>query len=107
MVAGVALGWAAVGGTLPVALWGGAALLAALSFVDDRYGLPTNVRFLAHIAAAVWLVTALGTGWNFWLWPLAVAAIVWMTNLYNFMDGSDGLAGGMALFGFGFLPSPR
>jgi UDP-N-acetylmuramyl pentapeptide phosphotransferase/UDP-N-acetylglucosamine-1-phosphate transferase len=25
---------------------------------------------------------------------------VWMTNLYNFMDGSDGLAGGMALFGF-------
>ncbi len=25
-----------------------------------------------------------------------------MTNLYNFMDGSDGLAGGMALFGFGF-----
>jgi UDP-N-acetylmuramyl pentapeptide phosphotransferase/UDP-N-acetylglucosamine-1-phosphate transferase len=30
-----------------------------------------------------------------------VLAIVWMTNLYNFMDGSDGLAGGMALFGFG------
>jgi UDP-N-acetylmuramyl pentapeptide phosphotransferase/UDP-N-acetylglucosamine-1-phosphate transferase len=26
--------------------------------------------------------------------------VVWMTNLYNFMDGSDGLAGGMALFGF-------
>jgi UDP-N-acetylmuramyl pentapeptide phosphotransferase/UDP-N-acetylglucosamine-1-phosphate transferase len=25
-----------------------------------------------------------------------------MSNLYNFMDGSDGLAGGMALFGFGF-----
>ena len=28
--------------------------------------------------------------------------IVWMTNLYNFMDGSDGLAAGMALFGFSF-----
>jgi len=28
--------------------------------------------------------------------------IVWMTNLYNFMDGSDGLAGGMALLGFSF-----
>jgi UDP-N-acetylmuramyl pentapeptide phosphotransferase/UDP-N-acetylglucosamine-1-phosphate transferase len=27
---------------------------------------------------------------------------VWMTNLYNFMDGSDGLAGGMALVGFSF-----
>ncbi|BBP05734.1 glycosyl transferase [Sulfuriferula plumbiphila] len=103
VVAGVAAGWAAADGTLPVALWGGAALLAVLSFADDRYGLPTSVRFLAHIVAAVWLVAALGTGWNPWLWPLAVAAIVWMTNLYNFMDGSDGLAGGMALFGFGFF----
>ncbi|MDR8038874.1 glycosyl transferase, partial [Burkholderia cenocepacia] len=28
-------------------------------------------------------------------------AMVWLTNLYNFMDGADGLAGGMALFGFG------
>ena len=32
VVAGVAMGWAAAGGTLPVALWGGAALLAVLSF---------------------------------------------------------------------------
>ena len=32
---------------------------------------------------------------------LAVLAIVWAANLYNFMDGADGLAGGMALFGFG------
>ena len=28
-------------------------------------------------------------------------AIAWITNLYNFMDGSDGLAGGMTLIGFG------
>jgi len=35
--------------------------------------------------------------------PIAVVAVVWMTNLYNFMDGMDGLAGGMAVFGFGFL----
>jgi UDP-N-acetylmuramyl pentapeptide phosphotransferase/UDP-N-acetylglucosamine-1-phosphate transferase len=33
--------------------------------------------------------------------PVLVLAVMWMTNLYNFMDGSDGLAGGMALFGFG------
>jgi UDP-N-acetylmuramyl pentapeptide phosphotransferase/UDP-N-acetylglucosamine-1-phosphate transferase len=32
-----------------------------------------------------------------------VLAIVWMTNLYNFMDGADGLAGGMAVAGFGTL----
>jgi UDP-N-acetylmuramyl pentapeptide phosphotransferase/UDP-N-acetylglucosamine-1-phosphate transferase len=29
-------------------------------------------------------------------------ALTWMTNLYNFMDGSDGLAGGMTMFGFFF-----
>jgi UDP-GlcNAc:undecaprenyl-phosphate/decaprenyl-phosphate GlcNAc-1-phosphate transferase len=37
-------------------------------------------------------------------WPLAaffVAGTAWMTNLYNFMDGSDGLAGGMSAVGFG------
>ena len=27
-------------------------------------------------------------------------AVAWITNLYNFMDGSDGLAGGMATIGF-------
>jgi UDP-N-acetylmuramyl pentapeptide phosphotransferase/UDP-N-acetylglucosamine-1-phosphate transferase len=31
----------------------------------------------------------------------ATFAIAWMINLYNFMDGSDGLAGSMALCGFG------
>jgi UDP-N-acetylmuramyl pentapeptide phosphotransferase/UDP-N-acetylglucosamine-1-phosphate transferase len=30
-----------------------------------------------------------------------VLAIVWMANLYNFMDGADGLAGGMSVIGFG------
>ncbi len=33
---------------------------------------------------------------------LAALCIAWMANLYNFMDGSDGLAGGMALIGFSF-----
>src|SRR5690606_35632016 len=41
-----------------------------------------------------------------WAWPAAAGAcftvlfVVWMTNLYNFMDGADGLAGGMTVFGF-------
>jgi UDP-N-acetylmuramyl pentapeptide phosphotransferase/UDP-N-acetylglucosamine-1-phosphate transferase len=32
---------------------------------------------------------------------VAAVALVWLTNLYNFMDGADGLAGGMTFFGFG------
>lgn len=35
--------------------------------------------------------------------PLTVLGLMWMANLYNFMDGMDGFAGGMAVFGFGLL----
>ena len=34
---------------------------------------------------------------------LSVLFVVWMINLYNFMDGMDGFAAGMAVFGFGAL----
>jgi UDP-N-acetylmuramyl pentapeptide phosphotransferase/UDP-N-acetylglucosamine-1-phosphate transferase len=75
--------------------------LAALSFLDDRRGLPIALRFGAHFAAAlVFLLTSPGLGGG-WELPLFALGVVWMTNLYNFMDGSDGLAGGMAVAGFG------
>jgi UDP-N-acetylmuramyl pentapeptide phosphotransferase/UDP-N-acetylglucosamine-1-phosphate transferase len=35
--------------------------------------------------------------------PVTVLALVWMTNLYNFMDGMDGFAGGMTIVGFAAL----
>ena len=83
---------------LPVAL---TAVLALLSFADDTLDLPAPVRLAAHLAASgvlVWYVMS----------PMHPAALValalaltWSTNLYNFMDGSDGLAGGMAVIGFG------
>jgi len=86
-------------GLLPVVL--AAFALAALSVLDDIRGLPVALRFLAHFIAAAACLLALGlTGWTVLLGTLAV---VWMTNLYNFMDGADGLAGGMATFGFGAL----
>lgn len=81
---------------LPLAL---ALALAALSFVDDLRGVPTLARLAVHLAAAALLVASIG--------PLSwiergvlVIAIAWITNLFNFMDGSDGLAGGMAVIGF-------
>ena len=101
MLGGMIAGWLVVPITLPPAIWAGAGLLAGLSFFDDRYGLPTSLRFLAHALAALWLINAIGAHWSIWLWPLVLFSVVWMTNLYNFMDGSDGLAGGMAVFGFG------
>ena len=74
--------------------------LFMLSLVDDVRNLPAKVRLLGHFIAA--LIVLAGSGVQ-WLWLLPVLLyIVWMTNLFNFMDGADGLAGGMALFGFTF-----
>lgn len=74
--------------------------LFLLSLVDDVRNLPVKVRLLGHIAAAIILLAGAGIEW-LWLLPVLLF-LVWMTNLYNFMDGSDGLAAGMAVFGFTF-----
>lgn len=78
-------------------------LLCAISFIDDRWGLPILARLACHVIAAIvccqgymQLSSPLG-------YALAATSLVWAANLFNFMDGSDGLAGGMALFGFCIL----
>ncbi|MFA6920238.1 MAG: glycosyltransferase family 4 protein [Gallionella sp.] len=74
--------------------------LFVLSLVDDVRGLSPKLRLAGHFVAASCVVFGAGISW---LWMLPVLLyVVWMTNLYNFMDGSDGMAGGMALFGFSF-----
>ncbi|KWF84155.1 glycosyl transferase [Burkholderia diffusa] len=78
-----------------------AAGLAAMSQIDDRRGLPARVRFSAHLAAVVALIAVFPANAPWWLLVGIGFVMVWLTNLYNFMDGADGLAGGMALFGFG------
>lgn len=74
--------------------------LAAISYVDDRRGLPVTLRFGAHVGAAVAFVLHTHSDATCWFVLPILVGMVWMINLYNFMDGSDGLAGGMALFGF-------
>ncbi|CAO3443752.1 Undecaprenyl-phosphate alpha-N-acetylglucosaminyl 1-phosphate transferase (EC 2.7.8.33) [Azospirillum argentinense] len=82
----------------------GAMALMAVSWMDDRRGLGPAPRFLAQIAAVVAGLSALpGDGLvfqgllPFWADRL-VAAVgwLWFVNLFNFMDGIDGLAGGEA-----------
>jgi len=82
---------------LPLGL---ALALAVLSFVDDVHRLPTLVRLGAHLAAAVLLVWYVLSPIHPVEMVLLILAVAWITNLYNFMDGSDGLAGGMAAIGF-------
>ena len=85
---------------LPLTL--GALALAAISLLDDYKNLPVSLRLLAHVAVAVGSLLSLPEMSGASL-VLATLALVWMTNLYNFMDGADGLAGGMAVIGFGAL----
>lgn len=93
----------------------GALALGLVSLADDRFGLAVRYRLLAHLLAGV-LLFAVGLGvdrlelpgWD-WVpprglaWALSLLFVAWMINLYNFMDGMDGLAAGMALIGFGAL----
>lgn len=97
ILVGSALALMLPGGVAPLWLWP-VPVLAAISLLDDFLSLPAVPRFVVQIAVAA--AFALMQSINpLWLLPVIVA-MVWMTNLYNFMDGSDGLAGGMALSGF-------
>jgi UDP-GlcNAc:undecaprenyl-phosphate GlcNAc-1-phosphate transferase len=103
VLVGVAIAFATVGTETVSRLWPGLALLAAVSLADDIRGMRVSVRFAAHLAAAGVLAAGVvysefGLGATL----LVMLAAAWMINLYNFMDGSDGLAGGMALIGFSF-----
>ncbi|MCG5075218.1 MraY family glycosyltransferase [Paraburkholderia tagetis] len=79
----------------------GVAFLAAVSQIDDRRGLPARVRFAAHFVAVMAVIVVYPAPVPWWCLAGLVFLMLWLVNLYNFMDGSDGLAGGMALFGFG------
>jgi UDP-N-acetylmuramyl pentapeptide phosphotransferase/UDP-N-acetylglucosamine-1-phosphate transferase len=78
-----------------------AALLAAVSQIDDRRGLPARVRFAAHLVAVVGFVALNPAAVPWWILAILSFLMLWLVKNYNFMDGADGLAGGMALFGFG------
>lgn len=83
------------------ALWLlGVGLLAMLSLIDDWRHLPFWVRLLVHLAVSAFVVFLHGAP----TLPASISVLVliaWSINAYNFMDGSDGLAGSMALVGFG------
>jgi UDP-N-acetylmuramyl pentapeptide phosphotransferase/UDP-N-acetylglucosamine-1-phosphate transferase len=90
----------------------GAVLLAAVSWIDDLRSLPPAVRLAVQLVAiGLALRAGLPAGLVFqgWLPPLldgvATALLwVWFINLFNFMDGIDGLAGSeAAAIGLGLL----
>ena len=102
MLSGILISWVLLPAALPLSVWIGVGLLAAVSFADDVFILPVWCRLLTHSAVAAWFaVVFLADAYGWLIATVATVSIVWMINLYNFMDGADGLAGGMTLIGFG------
>ncbi|UVT16861.1 MAG: glycosyltransferase family 4 protein [Nitrospira sp.] len=91
-------------------------LIFIVSFIDDCVGLPASLRLGVQAVSASIIIGGVGLTMSSIPIPevlvihLGLAAIpvsalmlMWMANLYNFMDGMDGFAGGMTFWGFGFL----
>jgi Fuc2NAc and GlcNAc transferase len=96
-------------GKLITALVGGGVAVAIVGFVDDHRPLPAGLRLAMHVAAAVWALAWLGglpplrigqhvVGLGVAGYVLGVLGIVWTLNLFNFMDGIDGIAASEAVF---------
>lgn len=92
-----------------VALMGAGSVVAIIGFLDDRSHVPRYQRLIVHFVAAIWAIWWMGKVPSiqlpdsiYWQWILTMVAapifLVWLLNLFNFMDGIDGLAGSEALF---------
>lgn len=86
------------------ALAGGGIAIGIVGFLDDHFRLPAWPRLIVHSLAAVWALWCLnamrpspfcnsGAHWGWVSRGIMLVALIWLTNLFNFMDGIDGLAG--------------
>lgn len=85
-----------------VALVGGGLMISLVGWIDDHRGLSPKLRLAVHLLAAAWAVA--------WIRPdqldlgileirgvilvacFGLLMVTWFTNLFNFMDGIDGIA---------------
>jgi Fuc2NAc and GlcNAc transferase len=87
--------------------------IASIGFLDDCVDIKARWRFLVQIIAVVFCLIVIhgfpfiSLGFRqfyigYWGFFIASIGLLWSINLYNFMDGIDGLAAVEALFIFGF-----
>lgn len=77
----------------------GLILVSGVSFVDDIHPLPDSLRLVVQFSAMFLMFWSLNIlHWNMW-WVVILALIVCVgiTNVYNFMDGINGITGGYSL----------
>jgi Fuc2NAc and GlcNAc transferase len=91
------------------ALTGSGLLIAGVGFWDDHGHISAIWRLLSHFMGAAWVLFWLGGGTDFQLFEynvntgwlgivLATFVLIWLLNLFNFMDGIDGIAASETIF---------
>ena len=99
---GVIVAWLSFPVAIPDSVLMGVGVLMVISLADDVWRVPVWCRLMVHAVVAIsFSIAFLSDAYGWGLVIFAAVAVVWMSNLYNFMDGSDGLAGGMTVIGFG------
>lgn len=92
-----------------LALFFGGLIIAVIGFWDDHKNLSARRRIVFHFICAIWAITWVGplTSLSFGAYTLTsigllviltLLGLVWLLNLYNFMDGNDGLATSEGIF---------
>lgn len=92
-----------------VGILGGGILIALIGWWDDHGHVAVWLRLAVHLVVAIWVlglsggmpsIDIGGVSWNLgWIGYISgVLLLVWFINLYNFMDGIDGLAAVEAIF---------
>jgi UDP-N-acetylmuramyl pentapeptide phosphotransferase/UDP-N-acetylglucosamine-1-phosphate transferase len=79
----------------------GMVVLAVTGWWDDHASLSVRVRLFVQLVVSVYLIgCAADAGWMqgvIWM-IISGLFVIWMINLYNFMDGSNGMAGLQGIF---------
>lgn len=104
----LSLVWASGGINIKIllAVIGAGILVAVIGFWDDHGHVPRKWRLLVHLFAAIWAVSWIMQSTNLNIASMTNGAFLlvsvfflsWLINLFNFMDGIDGIAGSEALF---------
>ena len=94
--------WSIVFGFQYPWLLGGVTLAAGISFVDDIHSLPDSLRLVVQFTAMFLVFQEIGLlHWDmWWIIPIALIAAVGGTNIFNFMDGINGIT---AAYSFAML----
>ena len=66
-------------------------MLLTISLLDDKYSLPSRLRFIVQFIASVFLILQLELPLIHWAFPIVLFVLVGGVNAFNFMDGINGI----------------